>query len=244
MPKTLPPCGVKPLRDRGSGFRVFAQQKSLHVRVNDIGRVQEIKQFARDRVGRFGKGNQPVDRFGKFSSTARTVAHLPSDEARVNRARAHDAGQRDRKCSGPRPLRIGHVEHDEIGRTAEHLCRRGKAADKGDVLGAFEQIARRIVARMDQKVRARDALRESIRRRAALSFGAAITVRSAGKVRCTDRLGVNVAAEQVFDAGAVSAGSGTEDAMKTGRAGARRARRAGFRRRLRRARRRLARRRR
>ena len=52
---------------------------------------------------------------------------------------------------------------------------------------------------MDQKIRARNALRESIRRRAAISFGAAITVRSGGKVRCTDPLGVDTAGEQVFD---------------------------------------------
>ena len=85
----------------------------------------------------------------------------------IARAR-DDAGQCRRKRSGPRPLRIGQVEHDEIGRATEHLCSRREAADKGDILGAFEKIARWIVARMDQKVRAGDALREGAGRRAAV----------------------------------------------------------------------------
>ena len=123
--------------------RVLAQQKSAHVGVDDISLVQQIEQFAGDRVGRFGKVGEPVDGFGKFGGAARAVAHLAGDETRIDGARAYDARQGRRQRAGAGPLRIGHVEHHQIGGTAEQFCRRGKAADKGDVLGAFEQIARR-----------------------------------------------------------------------------------------------------
>ena len=118
------------------------------------------------------------------------------------------------KRSRPRPLRIGHIEHDQIGRTAEHLRRRGKAADKGGILGAFEQIARRIVARMNQHVGAGDALREGAGRRAAFAVGTAVAVRGGGEIGRADRFGISVAAEQILDAGAIGARRGAEDAIE------------------------------
>ena len=77
---------------------------------------------------------------------------------------AHDARQRRRQRARPRPLRIGDIEHDEIDRAPEHFGRRGKAADKGGILGAFKKIAAGIVARMHENIGAGDALRR--RRRA------------------------------------------------------------------------------
>ena len=68
--------------------------------------------------------------------------------ARARTMRAKRRRQRPR----PRPLRIGDVEHDEIGCAAEQLCRRGKAADEGCVLAAFEQVAAGVVAGMHQRV--------------------------------------------------------------------------------------------
>ncbi len=53
-------------------------------------------------------------------------------------------------------MRIGDVEHDEIGRRAERGRGRGEAADEGRILGAFEQIAAGIVARMQEQVGAGD----------------------------------------------------------------------------------------
>ena len=69
-------------------------------------------------------------------------------KTRVDRPRPHDAGERRRQRPRPRPLWVGDIEHDEIGGAAQHLCRRGKAADKGGVLAAFEKIAAGIVAWM------------------------------------------------------------------------------------------------
>ena len=176
MPEPAPPRGIEALGNRGGGLRIFAQQKFAHAGIGDVGVVQQIEQFAGDRVGRFGKGDQAVDGFGKLGGAARAVAHLAGDEARIDRACAHDARQRRRQRPRPRPLRIGDVEHDEIGRAAEHFCRRGKAADEGGILAAFEEIAAGIVARMHQRVGVGDALRERAGRRVTFAVGAAIGV--------------------------------------------------------------------
>ena len=87
MPKTAPSRGVEPVGNRRGSLRIFAQQKVAHVGIGDIGLVQEIEQFAGDRAGRFGEGDKPVDGFGKLGGAARAVAHLPGDEARIDRAR-------------------------------------------------------------------------------------------------------------------------------------------------------------
>ena len=89
------------------------------------------------------KVDQTIDGLGELRRAPRAVTHLAGDEARVDRARAHDPGQ----CCGERPragpARIGDVEHHEVGIAPERRSCGGKAADKGRVLGAFEQIARR-----------------------------------------------------------------------------------------------------
>ncbi len=161
------------------------------------------------------KRDQPVDGFGKLRGAARAVAHLAGDEARIDRARPHDARQRRRQRPRARPLRIGHVEHDQIGGAAEQLRRRGKAADEGGILGAFKKIARRDRrSRCTSSVGVGDALRESAGRRAGFAVGAAIGMRGRGEIGRADRVGIGVAAEQVLDAGAIDAGRGAEDAVE------------------------------
>ncbi len=94
MPKAAPPRGVEPFGNRGGGLRIFAQQKVAHVGVGDVGVVQQIEQFARrPRPVVCREGDQPVDGLGKLGGAARAVAHLAGDEARIDRARAHDARQ-------------------------------------------------------------------------------------------------------------------------------------------------------
>ena len=200
MPKAAPPRGVEPVGNRRRSLRIFPQQKRAYVGIGDIGLVQEIEQFAGDRVGRCGEGGKPVDGFGKLGGAARAVAHLPGDEARIDRAAAHDPRQRRRQRSRPRPLRIGHIEHDQIDRAAEHFGRRGKAADEGGIFGALKEIAAGIVARMEENICARDALGEGAWRRVAFSSGAAVAVRSGSEISGADRIGVGIAAEQIFDA--------------------------------------------
>ena len=199
-----------------------------------------------DRAGRLREGDQPVDGLGEFGGAARAVAHLPGDEARVDRARPHDARQRRRQRSRARPLRIGQVEHDEIDGAAEQFCRGGKAADEGCVLGAFQEIAAGIVARMHQKVGRGDALREGAGRGVAFAAGAAVGMRGGREIGRADAIArIGFAAEQIFDAGAVGARRGAEDAVEAGvppTSPARRAAASGFSRRFRRARRRPARR--
>jgi hypothetical protein len=73
------------------------------------------------------------------------VTHQAGDEARIDRARPHDARQRLAQRSGARPARIGRVEHHQIGRGAERSGGGRKAADMAHVSGAFEQVAARIV---------------------------------------------------------------------------------------------------
>ena len=102
--------------------RIFAQQKVAHRAVGDIGVVQRdrtIRSATAPVVSR--EGDKPVDGFGQLGGAARAVAHLPGDEARVDRARPHDPRQRRRQRSRARPLRIGDVEHDEIDGAAEQL---------------------------------------------------------------------------------------------------------------------------
>ena len=180
--------------------------------------MQEIEQFAGDRVGRFGEGDETIDGFRKLGGAPIAVPHLAGDEARIDRAGPHDARQSGGEGSGAWTLRIGHVEHHKIGGAAEHFCRRGKAANKGHVLGAFQQVAAGIVAWMHEKIGAGDALCERTRDIAAVASSATITVRRRRKIRGADGFGAGVAAEQVLDAGAVGARRGAEDAIKPCRA--------------------------
>ena len=143
------------------------------------------------------------------------MPHLPGDEARIDRAHAHDARQRRRQGSRARALRIGQVEHDEIDGAAEHFCRRREAADEGHVFRTFQKIARRIVARMDQEVGRCNALRESARCSVAFACGAAISMRGGREIGGAERCGIGFAAEQIFNAGAVGARRGAEDAIES-----------------------------
>ena len=109
-----------------------------------------------DRAGGLRKADQPVDGLGKLGGAARAVAHLARDEARIDGAGAHDAGQRGVERPRAGALRVGDIEHDQVGRAAERRGRRREAAHEGGILGAFEQIAAGIVARMHQQVGGRD----------------------------------------------------------------------------------------
>ena len=66
----------------------------------------------------------------------------------------------------------------------------GEAADEGCVLGAFQEIAAGIVARMHEKIGRGDALREGAGRRVAFAAGAAIGVRGGREIGRADRLRV------------------------------------------------------
>ena len=108
-------------------------------------------------------------------------------------AAAHDARQRRRQRARARPLRIGHVEHDQIGGAAQQLGRRGKTADEGGVFGAVEQIAGGIVGRMDEEIGGADPMRERAGHRAAVARRAAIAVRRSGEIGGADCFDANIA---------------------------------------------------
>ena len=122
--------------------------------------MHEVEAAARHGARGLREVDEAVHRLGEFGRAARPVAHLPGDEARIDRARAHDARQRRRQRTRTRPRRIGVSSMMRSGAAAERGRSRGKAADEGDVFRAFEQIARRIVAGMDQQVRGCDPRRE------------------------------------------------------------------------------------
>ena len=119
MPKAAPARCVEPLGDGGCGLRVLAQQKCLHIGIGNVRIVQKIEQFARDRIGRFGEAHKTINGFGKLRATARSVAHLAANKARIDGAGADDARECRRERVRARPVRIGAVEHDKIDRTAE-----------------------------------------------------------------------------------------------------------------------------
>ena len=74
-------------------------------------------------------------------------------------------------------LRVGGVEHDDVGVAAERGDRGRKAADEGDVGRAFQDVAAGIVAGMDQEFGLGDAAGEGARRGNAFAVGAAIGMR-------------------------------------------------------------------
>ncbi len=123
-------------------------------------------------------------------------------------------------------LRIGGIEHDEIGLASERGRGRREAADMRRVLGAFEQIARGIVAAMQQQIGGGDPRGERAGQRRAFAFRAAIAMRRGGEIGGADRRAVAVLAEQLLDARAISAGRGAEDAREPGAIAARGARAA------------------
>ena len=226
------------------GRGIFAQQKVAHRRVGEIGVVQQIEQLARHRAGRLREVDQPVDGLGELGGAARAVAHLPGDEARVDRARPHDARQRRGERSRARPLRIGQVEHHEIGAhgratSAPRQSRRRRRRPRR--LRADRGRDRRSDARADRRRR-----RAARRRRARRRLRRRRRHRRARRRRDRRRRSIapiGIAAEQILDAGAVGAGRGAEDAREARvRRLRRRAapRRADFPRRFHRARRRPA----
>ena len=86
----------------------------------------------------------------------------------------------------PRPRRVGGVEHDHVGVAAERGKRCRKAADEGDVGGAFEDVAAGIVAGVDQQVGLGEPLREGAGRGLAIAVGAAIGVRGRVEIGAAD----------------------------------------------------------
>ena len=176
--------------------------------------MHEIEQRARHGAGRLGEIDQPVDGLGELGRAARAVAHLAFDETWIDGAAAHDPGQRRIEGACARAARIGRVEHHQIGVASERGGSRGEAADMRHVLGAFEQVARRIVAAMQQQIGRGNARGEATGQRRALSLRAAITMRRGREIGGTERLAVAVLAEQLLDARAISAGRGAEDARE------------------------------
>ena len=148
------------------------------------------------------------------------MAHLSYDEARIDRSRAHDARQSRRQRACARPLRIGHIQHHQVDRTAEQLGRRGKAADEGGIFGTFQQIACGIVTNMHKHVGTGDALRESAWRRSRIAVRAAVSMRGSSEIGRADDLVVGVLADQILDARPVDARRGAEDAIQTSAVGA------------------------
>ena len=128
--------------------------------------------------------------------------------ARTTRATA-SASERARGRAGSVVSSVDHV-----GLAAERRHSGREAADEGDVGGAFEQVAARIVAGMHQERRLRDASGEQRRGGRPLAFGAAIGMGGAlqiGAAEFVARLPV-AGSEQGFRAGAIGAGRGAEDA--------------------------------
>jgi len=77
------------------------------------------------------EADQPVDRLGELGGAARAVPHLSGDEARVDGAGAHDAGERLGQRPRARPARIGRVEHDEVRRRGPAWRRRRQIRPRG-----------------------------------------------------------------------------------------------------------------
>ena len=80
------------------------------------------------------------------------MAHHALDEAWTRRAGAHDAGERRIERPSARAIWIGRVEDDEVGFAPERSGSGGEATDMGRVLGAFEEVAGRVVAAMQKQV--------------------------------------------------------------------------------------------
>src|SRR5262245_21391799 len=211
VPEAKPAGSVEPLRDGARRVRVLALEERPHRVVGEIGIIHEIEQGTVDRGGRVRERDQAVDGLGEFGGAAEAVAHLAGDEARVDAA-AHKARQRRAERARAWPLRVGRIEHDQVDNAAEGPGRRRKAADESGVLGALEQIAAGIIARVQQQFRRRDPVRELAGQGGAAAVRSAIAVRGRGEIRGADARAIGIAREQFLDAGAVGAGGGAEDA--------------------------------
>ena len=212
MPQPFAPRCFQPLGNGARSVGVLAHQKVPHAWIAEIGVMHQIEQGTRDFAGGLGEIGEPVDRLGELRRAPRAVAHLAFDEARIDGAAAHDASERRRKRPRARALGIGHIEHDQLRHVAERGGSRGKAADEGRVLRAFEQIARRIVGAVQQKIGGSHASREAARLFAAFAIRAPIDMRGGSEIGSPDLVRVHVAAEQILGTCPVSAGRIAEDA--------------------------------
>src|SRR5262245_16424261 len=93
MPKPAPARGVETGRDGGGCRRILPQKETPNALVRDISIVQEIEKVASDGARRLREVDEPVDGFGEFGCSARTVPQLACDELWICRARAHDPRQ-------------------------------------------------------------------------------------------------------------------------------------------------------
>ncbi len=142
------------------------------------------------------------------------MPHLPGDETWIDRTRPHDAGERRRQRARPRPLWIGDVKHHQIGGATGESRGRREAADECSILGALKQIAARVVAGVQQKIGAGDALCEGAGRRRAFASRAPIAVRGGGEIRDADCVAIGIAAKQILDACAICPGRVAEDTIE------------------------------
>src|SRR5260370_7652528 len=122
MPPAMSPRRTESRRDGTRGGWIFPQQKRADLWIGQIGFVKEVDERARDGIGRLRESDQAVDGFSKFRGAARTMAHLAGDEARIDGASAHDAGERGSERTGARTLRVGHIPHDQIATTSKRGC--------------------------------------------------------------------------------------------------------------------------
>jgi len=96
----MAPRRTEALRDGPRGGWIFPQQKRAHLRIGQIGFVKKVDERARDGLGRLRECDQAIDGLGEFRGAARTMAHLARDEARIDGAGAHDAGERGSERTG------------------------------------------------------------------------------------------------------------------------------------------------
>ncbi|HCL62862.1 MAG TPA: hypothetical protein DIC31_10430, partial [Rhizobiales bacterium] len=74
------------------------------------------------------------------------------------------------------------VEHDEVRRPPEAGGSGGEAADEGNILAAFEKIAGRIVAPVDEQIGAADPGGKASGQREPFALGATVNMRGCGEI--------------------------------------------------------------
>src|SRR6266446_10957185 len=104
MPPAMAPRRTEARGDGPRGGWIFPQQKRTYLRIGQIGFVKEVDERARDCLGRLRETNHAIDGLGEFRGAARTMAHLASDETRIDGAGAHDAGECGSERTGARTL--------------------------------------------------------------------------------------------------------------------------------------------
>lgn len=178
--------------------------------------MHRFDQAGLDDAGRLGKADQPVYRLGDLGRTARAMAHLAGDEARVQRTGTDHPRQRGAKRARARPVRVGRVEHDEIGRAAEGLDRSGKTADVSHVGRPLQQVAAQIVLRMKEQVCGRNPVGKGAVLDLAKSLGPAKGIaarREIGRAKLRAAR-PRAACQQFLGPGAIGSRRGAEDAPR------------------------------